>query len=172
MDKDFLLIRQMKSGDETAMDKFVRKYYPVIFRYCQYHISDRAYAEDLVQDTFERFFRSLPGYRHSGKALNYLYVIAGNLCRDFYRKMPVFAMAEFLEAGENPTDKIEGKIDLERALNCLHPEMREVIILHYFQELKLREIADILGVGLPLVKYRIKRAKEQLGTLLYKEGEH
>ncbi len=44
MDKDFLLIRQMKSGDETAMDKFVRKYYPLIFRYCQYHISDRAYG--------------------------------------------------------------------------------------------------------------------------------
>ena len=41
MDIDFLLIRKMKSGDEEAMDTFVRKYYPTVLRYCQYHIENK-----------------------------------------------------------------------------------------------------------------------------------
>ncbi|MBD5457976.1 MAG: RNA polymerase sigma factor, partial [Lachnospiraceae bacterium] len=44
----------------------------------------------------------------------------------------------------------------------LSEELREVVILHYFQELSMREIAGILQIGIPLVKYRIKRAKELL----------
>ena len=43
------------------------------------------------------------------------------------------------------------------------------MILHYFQELKLREIAGMLRIGLPLVKYRLRRAKEELAKLLGEE---
>ena len=44
--------------------------------------------------------------------------------------------------------------------------MQEVVILHYFQDLKLKEVADIIGIGLPLVKYRIGKAKELLSVYL------
>ena len=84
MDSDFLLICRMKNGDEQAIDTFVRKYYPSILRYCHLHIHDPVYAEDATQETFARFFQTLPQYRHYGKAMNYLYVIAANLCRDYY----------------------------------------------------------------------------------------
>ena len=60
---------------------------------------------------------------------------------------------------------------MEEALRRLPGELREILILYYFQERKQREIADILGIGLPLVKYRLKQAKEQLGELLGKERE-
>lgn len=171
MDEDFLLIRKMKSGDEEALESFVRKYYPVILRYCGYHVSDSEYAEDITQETFERFFRNLPDYRHCGKMKNYLYIIAGNLCKNVYRKNAEIILPQLPEAEDNPMESVSDRLDLESAVNSLPPELREVIILFYFQELKLREIAGILDIGLPLVKYRLKKSREQLGRLLGKEAE-
>lgn len=51
----------------------------------------------------------------------------------------------------------------------MEEELREVVILYYFQDLKQKEIAEALQIGLPLVKYRLRRAKEELGRIL-KEG--
>lgn len=166
MDKDFFLIRKMKNGDEEAMEYFVRQYYPVILQYCRYRIRDREDAKDITQETFERFFGKLTDYRHMGKAVNYLYVIAGNLCRDFYQKKTVLVMEELPEQEENPMEEIAGRIDIEMAVAGLPDALSEVIILYYFQGKKLREIAEILQIGLPLVKYRMKKAKEQLGRRL------
>ena len=73
---DDLLVQKMRMGDERALDAFVTKYYPAILKYCRLHIDDYSYAEDMAQETFARFFRTLKQYRHYGKAANYLYVIA------------------------------------------------------------------------------------------------
>lgn len=169
MDKDFFLIRRMKSGNEEAMECFVRQYYPIILKYCIYHIKDREYAKDITQETFERFFGRLPEYRYMGKTVNYLYVIAGNLCKNFYQKKTELVMEELPEQEENPMEEIPGKLDVETAVGRLPDELSEVVILYYFQGIKLKEIAQILQIGLPLVKYRMKKAKEQLGMILGRE---
>lgn len=169
MDLDFLLVQKMKAGDEDALEKFVRKYYPAILRYCHMHTADAGYAEDLTQETFEHFFRNLGDYQHLGKTANYLYRIAGNLCRDHYRKKTDIAMEELPEQEENSAELVEKQLDMESALRKLPEEFREIVILYYFQDLKLKEIADVLDIGLPLVKYRMKKAKEQLGRILGEE---
>lgn len=169
MDRDFLLLRKMRQGDEAAIECFVRKYYPAVLKYCHLRIWDKSEAEDLTQETFERFFRSFDTYRHRGKAANYLYMIAGNLCRNFYKKKRADAVQEVPEQIESPMDVLEEKMDLEGAIQKLSDEMREVVILYYFQELKLKEIAAVLNIGLPLVKYRVKRAKELLAAYLKEE---
>lgn len=174
MDTDFMLIRKMRQGDDGAFDIFVHKYYGEILRYCRYHCKDIPYAEDLTQETFVRFFTNLSDYRYMGKTKNYLYTIAGNLCRDFYKKkrdMP--AEQETLEDRGGFRDvsleAAESRADMERALAKLPAEFREMIILYYFQEMKQGEIARILGIGLPLVKYRLKKAREKLSQLLREE---
>jgi len=68
--------------------------------------------------------------------------------------------------GENPIAVIENKIDIEESIKKLPEDLQEVVILHYFQDLKLKEVADIIGIGLPLVKYRIGKAKELLSVYL------
>lgn len=158
MDEDFLLVRKMKIGDETAMETFVTKYYPAIRNYCRLHTDRDCDAEDITQAAFERFFRSFTSYRHIGKAVNYLYVIARNLCRDSYRKKRDIAMEELPDTGENPVAVKENRIDIEEAIRKLPEELREVVILHDFQELKLKEVAEIIGIGIPLVKYRVGKA--------------
>lgn len=169
MDKDFLLVIKMKNGDEEAMEQFVRQYYAKILQYCNYHSNDRTQAEDLTQETFARFFAALAGYSHIGKAIHYLYVIARNVCIDFCNRPLEMTLQDISEPCENPLENVDGKIDMERALQKLPEELREVVILHYFQKLSLRETAGILGIGLPLAKYRLKRAKEALRDLLGKE---
>ena len=169
MDADFLLLHRMRNGDDQAIEDFVRKYYPMILRYCHIHIRDTSYVEDLTQETFARFFRTLHQYQHYGKAANYLYVIAGNLCRDYHKKLEAIPMEEIPEQPVYQMEVLDLRLDVHRALEQLPLELREVTILYFFQELKQKEISKILGIGLPLVKYRIRRAKELLEQLIGKE---
>ncbi len=174
MNIDFLLIQKMKRGDEDAFEVFVRKHYEEILKYCSYHCSDTSYAEDLTQETFLHFFEKLSDYRYMGKTRNYLYTIAGNLCRDYYKKVKESLLEEQSTEVQNSlqhseTEEIFNKITVEAALNSLPDELREVIVLYYFQELKLAEISDILQIGQSLVKYRVKQAKMRLEKLLREE---
>ena len=169
MDADFLLLHRMRNGDDHAIEDFVRKYYPMILQYCHIHIRDTGYAEDLTQETFAQFFRTLHQYQHYGKAANYLYVIAGNLCRDHYKKPEAIPMEELSEQPVYQMETLDLRLDVHLALEQLPSELREVTILYFFQELKQKEIARILGIGLPLVKYRVRRAKELLEQLIGKE---
>ena len=104
------------------------------------------------------------------KTKNYLYTIAGNLCRDFYRKSREIPMEQQVfeqEKEENgKLEKVAERLDMEQALRKLPEELREVLILYYFQELKLREIAKVSKLVCPPCKIQIKRAKEQLALLL------
>ena len=173
MNADFFLIQKIKKGDETAIDELVHKYYHSILQYCRYHTFDQDMAEDLTQETFIKFFRNVSDYRHMGKVINYLYVIARNLCIDYGRKQHEILIDDIgiLENKKENSglNNIEIKIDMEQALRKLPDEMREVITLYYFQGFSMVEIAKILDIGVSLTKYRIKRAKEQLKEILRKE---
>lgn len=189
MDGDQALIRRMRQGDEEAFNIFVRRYYGDILKYCSYRCSGISDAQDLTQETFVRFFTHLSAYRHLGKVRNYLYTIAGNLCRDYGRQrghLPVPSDREILEmpdaarkypgAGitadiqiKPPEEEAVNRMTVEWALGRLPDELREAVILYYFQELKIREIADILRIGQPLVKYRLRKAKEKLREI-WEEG--
>ena len=164
VDPDFLLVEKMRMGNEIAFETFVTKYYPKILKYCQTHIGDRDYAEDLTQETFVRFFRTLNRYRHYGKAANYLYTIASHVCRDYYRQVKEIPFETLPDASERCTQSPEEQVTIKDALNKLPPEIKEIAILFFIQELRQQDIATILGISLPLVKYRIKRARELLSA--------
>lgn len=76
------------------------------------------------------------------------------------------------QAEENQTEQILNRVLIEQVLGQLPDESREVLTLYYFQELKLTEISGKLQIGLPLVKYRLQKARRQLKELLGKEELH
>ena len=133
------------------------------------HCFDKTYAEDLTQETFIRFFTRLPDYHYKGKTLNYLYTIAGNLCKDYLKRTKETLLEENEFEEENQTEQILNRVLIEQILEQLPDDSREVLTLYYFQELKLTEISDTLQIGLPLVKYRLQKARKQLRELLGKE---
>lgn len=75
-----------------------------------------------------------------------------------------------IDQGKDENEDFEKRMMLEWALTKIPEEYREVIILYYFEEIKLKDIARILNISLSLVKYRLRQAKLQLKKLL-REGE-
>lgn len=172
---DFLLIQKMKQGNEQAFDTFVRKYYNEILKYCSYHCYDTEYAEDLTQETFVNFFAKLSDYHFQGKTKNYLYTIAGNLCKNHYKKKKdVLIGDEELSNCElsNDMEQILNKIFIESAVNSLPKKLKEVVVLYYFDGFKIAEIADQLQISVSLVKYRLTNARKQLEIFGRKEIIH
>ena len=165
-DEDSLLIKKMKNGDTSAIEVFIRKYYPDILKYCERHTSSKEDAMDLTQEVFMRFFSNFSSYKHYGKAKNYLYVIAGNLCINHYksRKDNVTFDENFHAKFESVS--IEERMSLKDSVQNLPLSLQTVIELYYYQGLKIREISKILNISIPLVKYRLSQAKKQIKTTM------
>lgn len=172
---DFLLIQKMKQGNEQAFDTFVRKYYNEILKYCSYHCYDTEYAQDLTQETFVNFFAKLSDYHFQGKTKNYLYTIAGNLCKNYYKKnKEVLISDEELSKYEwsNDIEQALNKVFIESAVHSLPRELKEVVVLYYLEEFKIAEIADELQISISLVKYRLTNARKQLELFGREEDTH
>ncbi len=169
MGSDEGLIQRMKRGDDSAIEEFVRSYYPMIRAYCGKRLADPGLAEDLTQETFEHFFRNFSSYRHHGKVLNYLYTIAGNLCRDFYKtaggEIPTGEADLDSGLSPDPLNGLEERLDLKRAVDRLPEIYRQAVVLHFFCGLKQREIAAMLNIRPHVVKYRLSKGKKLLRKL-------
>ena len=166
MEKTCILIQKIRNGDNRAGNEFVKKYYPLIYQYCFLHIHDRDCAEDMTQETFVRFFEAVMNRTDIAKVKSYLYRVAGNTVKNYYRKKKELLLEKLPDTVENNAADIEVRLDIERAVARLPDEIREITILFFFQGLKQKDISDLLGIKLSLVKYRVSKAKELLSEEL------
>jgi RNA polymerase sigma-70 factor (ECF subfamily) len=145
-----------------------------LFSFLAYRTGDRALAEDLLADAFERALRGRAKYnRKRGSEKTWLYAIALNLLRDHARRAAAEARA--LErtggpgggAADDPAfSGVEHRDEVQRALATLAPEEREAIALRFGADLTVPEIAEVLGEPLTTVEGRVYRALRKLrGTL-------
>lgn len=154
---DDVLLRRAQSGDKDALEALVRRYYDNIYSYCFHHVGDRQTAEDLCQETFCSMLEHLEEYRHYDRFGNYLYVIAGNKCKDLYKKKKPLYCGDVPEEGEN-VSVVDEEISMRELVHKLPKELEEVVILRFYQDLRYRDIAKILKISSSLVKYRVKKA--------------
>ena len=159
MQENFLLA-QAKKGNAQAMEKLISAYYDSIFAYCCRRLSDRQTAQDITQETFCHMLASLDSYRHCGKMQNFLYRIAGNLCRDYLKKKKPVYMEELPEPAERDsfTGQAENSLLVRQALDGLTEELREAVLLRFYQDLRFEDIAQIQGSSVSTAKYRVKKA--------------
>ena len=141
------------------LEKMIMKYYDEIFCYCYHHLGNREAAEDICQDTFVSFIEHEAAYHSRGKLKNYLYTIARNKCIDYFKKATPIYMDQIPDQGE---EGFEGEVEMRQLVASLPEEYRQVIILRFFQDLKFRDIADILGTNTSNVKYKVKKALEMM----------
>ena len=145
-----------------------------LFAFLAYRTGDRALAEDLLADAFERALRARGRYdRRRGSEKTWLYAIALNALRDHARRAAAEGRAlervgDVAVAGADPAVESLGERDaLQRALAKLAAEEREAIALRYGADLTVPEIARVLGEPLTTVEGRVYRAlrklREQLG---------
>jgi RNA polymerase sigma-70 factor (ECF subfamily) len=139
-----------------------------LYSFLAYRTGDRALAEDLLADAFERALRGRYDKRR-GSQRTWLYSIALNALRDHIRKATAEGRAYAkvsVPAGGDPFADVEHRDELARALARLSGEEREAIALRFGSELTVPEMAKLLGEPLTTVEGRVYRALRKLREAL------
>ena len=145
------------------LERLVLQYQQPLLRTCFLYLRDRTLAEDAVQETFLKAYRSLASFRGECSEKTWLMKIAMNTCCDLrrahrLRSIDPRRIPELLpQAAEE--ELVTQVIQLPRKL-------REVILLYYYQDMTVTEIAVSLGISQSSVSGRLKRAREKLRALL------
>lgn len=148
-----------------------------IFRFCLLRTSDREMALDFTQDTFLRFWNSLMKGKDIQNHRTFLFTIARNIIIDFYRKKKTFSLETMMEnAAEGRSsfalaalDNVETSAEagfLIRKIRELPEPYSNAVYLRCVEELKPREISEILGESANVISVRISRGLEQLRNML------
>lgn len=155
----------------------MNKYYNQVFSFCVRRcLGDRVLAADLTQDIFLKIIENIEKYKFSGKFFNYLFTITVNVCNNYYNKKR-FTQFELDEKVLNlGSDTIMTNLMMEEsvnqvqvALNRLPDMQREALILKYYDELKVKDIAKITGTSVPTSQSRINQGLKKLSKLLDRE---
>lgn len=145
-----------------------------LFGFLAYRTGDRALAEDLLSETFERVLRSRQRFDpRRGSERRWLYTIALNLLRDQARRASSEVRALDQVSAAAPREQtdpglaaVERRDELASALAVLSDDEREAIALRFGADLKLRDVARVLGEGESAVEGRIYRALAKLRSEL------
>ena len=138
--------------------------YDRIFKYLYYHLHDIHMAEDLTQETFLRFLESRT-YQEENRQLQYLYTIARNMCRQYYRdKTIVYSLDEAMDYPllEDFEQTLVERIGLIDALQKLSHEEREMLFLRYVNDVPVPVISHLYHVSRFVVYRRLKKIWEKV----------
>lgn len=176
------LIRQMKKGDRTSFDRIYEKYHVPIFRSAYLICGNREDAEDVLQDTFVTCWLCIGQLRNEECFRYWLFRIMTHAARkkakehgqqlpdeDIVRKMDHIAASRNPE-GTDEYERTEGKIVLESAMLKLDQSSREMIVLYYYEEMSVKEVAKTLGILEGTVKSRLYFARRKLKRLIQEGG--
>lgn len=171
-----ILLYRVRRGDAEAFSPLYDEYVDKIYRFVYLKVATAHDAEDITAETFLKVWH----YIRDGKKVKYfqalLYMTARNLVIDFYRRKGLggasIEEAEIVVADRSDLtleEKMDLKIDLSRieeSLRQLKDAYREVIILHFLNELSVKEIAAILEASPGSVRVLLHRGVKALKGLL------
>lgn len=153
-------VSRAKAGDRSAFDELVGPLVDQGFRLAFGILHDREAAEDAVQEATVRSWRKLGNLRPGTEMRPWFLAIVANQCRTVARGRwwsVIRLEATARPAGSGFEDRIVRGADLRAALRKLALEQREVLVLRYYLDLPLEEVAAITGVPVGTVKSRINR---------------
>ena len=147
----------------TTEEELYREYHDKVFGYVFNRIGNREEAEDITADVFLKACRSFSGFDpNKASASTWIFTIMRNTLTDHFRKGP---------AGEELTEEIASSDNIEehyiageeltklaQALKKLDKEQQDIIVLHYYDDLSLTEISDMLHISYGMIKVKHKAA--------------
>lgn len=183
-EEDVRLVHRALRGDLSAFEKVVRRHQKGIYYFCLSSLKDPEEAEEAAQEVFLRAYRSLHTFSLNKRFKTWLYAIAVNQVRSRWRRAKnVMEKLKRLFEGEPKKESEEGElrdardpetITLEtleaervrKAVEQLPESLRDVVVLYYFEELSVAEVAETLQLGEEGVKTRLFRARKALRKML------
>ncbi|WP_019637598.1 RNA polymerase sigma factor [Paenibacillus fonticola] len=178
MISDQQLTERMALGDQEAFELLVTRYHGPLLNYVTQQLKDRGKAEDIVQETFIRLIRHLRQHGGMEQLRAWLYKVALNLCRDYWRSASF--RSEHTAAEEMPDDadpapgaeemleRQETARQIAATLEYLPEIQQEVVRMRFFHDLKLQEIAELQEIPLSSVKSHLYGALRKLKRVLAK----
>ena len=168
------VVRNPDDNDQILID-LVNKYQSMLLRMCYTYLRNREQAEDAVQETFLKAYRSLDSFRGESSAKTWLIQIALNTCRSMLRS----AWLRYLDRRIAPEDipqpvasTDEDDLDIMCDIMNLPPKLKEVIMLYYWQDMNVCEIAQALSVSQSTVSRRLAHARSKLHDVLDRRFHH
>ena len=166
------LAEKAKAGNKAATEQLVDFFHGDIFRMVYYRTGSRMDAEDITQEIFIQVVKSLPGLRDASRFKPWLFSIALNRIRDFYRKKSILTFFGMTmgtddanqittESHDNPANNLMQKEfwkQFHQLTKILSLREREVFILRFVDNLGIREIAKALKKNESTVKTHLYRA--------------
>ncbi|KYG85574.1 RNA polymerase subunit sigma-24 [Roseivirga seohaensis] len=169
---DNALMLQVKEGQLDKLGLLFERYNKSLYGFFYRLTLDREVSEDLVQNVFLRMMKYKHSYKGDGQFKTWMYHMARNLFADHYRKNKKMGYKEDVEVTDkyfrNESNAESNRIQreemdlLQHAMNQLTFEKKEVLILSKYQEMRYKDIADLLGITESAVKVRIFRALKDL----------
>jgi RNA polymerase sigma-70 factor (ECF subfamily) len=173
---DNLLMEDVRGGKVEKLAILFERHHVVLFNYFLRLTGNRPVSEDLVQEVFTRILKYRTTYRGEDRFAVWMYKIARNAHIDFLRRqketVPLEDQFEEAQSADLiPEERVERQQEaalISRALKKLSPKKQEVILLSRFQNLKYREIAELMECPVGTVKGMVHRAVQELGDI-YKQ---
>jgi RNA polymerase sigma-70 factor (ECF subfamily) len=174
---DESLLQAYQRGERTAFSTLMNRYANELLHFLQRFLGSRAAADDVFQETFLQVHLSADTFDVERRFKPWLFTIAANKARDYYRKQNRNAAASLSasidgEEGDRFVDLLQAPVqsphapllDAERSrlvkkvIDAMPLHLREILLLSYFQRLSYNQIADSLEIPLGTVKSRLHSA--------------
>ena len=172
VDEDSGLVIQARS-DRAAFVRLYRKHYDAIYRYCVHRMFDRTAAEDVTSEVFLKMVENYHCFKGSEAQLgNWLYKIATNAVNHHLRKMGrcerlfMFTRRHGVNRDTDCEESTEKLVLLKQAVLALKPRYQTIITLRFFENMKLTEVAEVLGSSPGTVRSQLARALGKLRKTL------
>jgi RNA polymerase sigma-70 factor (ECF subfamily) len=165
--------QRAQQGDREAFEEIVRRYDKRIHAFARSLVGNPDLAEEVLQDTFVRAWRSLASFDSRRRLAPWLLKITANCCRDRWQESTHQSLEEAEAEPEAQTlSPLEYSVERERqeavaeAINSLPATLRQTLFLFYLNDLTYAEVAEILEVTPKAVGKRLHRARQLLRARL------
>jgi RNA polymerase sigma-70 factor (ECF subfamily) len=173
------LVRLAQSGEEAAFEELIRRHQQRVFGLVSGILRRREDVEDVVQQVFLKVFVSLKRFDQRAAFSTWLYKISVNECWDYLRKKKVRPLVYEADLSEEQVSRLDGVVSadqppasssdraeardlLERMMEKLPEQDRELLVLKEVEGFSVQELAEILDLNVNTVKVRLFRARARL----------
>lgn len=173
---DTELVTQAKKGQTEAFSLLVDRYRQKVFQTAMGFTHNRDDAEDLTQEIFVKAWNALNGFDQRSTFSTWLYRIAVNKAINVVRKNKIRSFIGLNEEvnqqysnEKNAEEEIsvkEQKAEIQQAINKLNTKQKKAFVLFYYQDLNMKEVAEILEMTPKATESLVFRARKKLQSLL------
>jgi len=174
MISDKQLIQTFIDGDQIAFRSLVLRYQDHMFSVCMSVLKNRDEAQEATQDTFLKVHRAIKSYNSESKFSSWLYKIAYRTSLDYLRKRKSTSDLDSINSGylgfedskSNSLENQELSHLLLKAMDSMPEDESVLIRMFYLEEMSIKELEEITGMGKSNIKVKLFRARKKLSNIL------